>query len=259
MRDWNMNCARSDDAPVTRDTILGGRLVLFQPARGHRAGTDAVLLAALVPSGMAGRIVDIGAGVGTAGLAAALRHHALSAVLLERDPLLARLARENIGANELGARASVAECDLFARDALRDAGLREESADVVLTNPPFLDAQRNRVSQEPLRRDAHVADRPLEDWIRAALALLRPGGRFAMIHRADALPSCLDAIGSRLGGLSLHFVHPRADAAATRLLVTGIKGSRAPLAIAPPLVLHEAEGRFTEIAEALHRGDAGLA
>jgi tRNA1(Val) A37 N6-methylase TrmN6 len=98
-------------------------------------------------------------------------------------------------------------------------------------------------------------DGSLEGWVRACLALLAPHGRFAMIHRPDALPTILSAFGGRLGAVALLPIHPRAGAPAHRLLVTGAKGSRAPLCIAPPLVLHGADGRLTPEADAIHRGE----
>ena len=105
----------------------------------------------------------------------------------------------------------------------------------------------------PARDDAVS---PLEAWIVASLALLAPGGRFVMIHRPEALSAILAAIGRRLGGVALLAVHPRAEQSAHRLLVAGVKGSKAPLRIAPPLVLHQASGAFTARAEAIHRGEA---
>src|SRR5436305_2101011 len=76
----------------------------------------------------------------------------------------------------------------------------------------------------------------------AGLALLAPGGRFQMIHRADALGAVLAAFGERIGAVAIRPVHPRADAAAIRVLVGGIKGSRAPLTLLPGLTLHEPSG-----------------
>jgi tRNA1(Val) A37 N6-methylase TrmN6 len=96
----------------------------------------------------------------------------------------------------------------------------------------------------------------LEAWIEGCTRLLKPGGTFALIHRADRLSECLSHAGAKLGALTVRFVHPRAGAPAARLLLTGVKGSRGPLVVAPPLVLHGEEGRFTPAAEALHRGDA---
>jgi tRNA1(Val) A37 N6-methylase TrmN6 len=85
--------------------------------------------------------------------------------------------------------------------------------------------------------------------------MLAPGGRFVMIHRPDALSVIVAAIGSRLGSLALLPVHPAAGASAHRLLVSGLKGSKAPLRIAPGLILHQADGRLTAEAEAIHRGE----
>jgi len=46
---------------VTADAVLGGRLLLKQPRRGHRVGHDAILLAAACPVHARERVVDLGA------------------------------------------------------------------------------------------------------------------------------------------------------------------------------------------------------
>ena len=79
-----------------------------------------------------------------------------------------------------------------------------------------------------------------------------------MIHRPDALGAILAAIENRLGALALLPVHPSAGASAHRLIVSGVKGSKAPLRIAAALILHEADGRLTARADAIHRGDASI-
>ena len=71
---WSRNCAMAeapDENPsqLVIDAFLGGRLQLRQPAEGHRSGTDAVLLAAAAPADFSGLAIDVGAGVGAAGLA----------------------------------------------------------------------------------------------------------------------------------------------------------------------------------------------
>ena len=58
-------------AEFTEDAVLGGKLLLKQPRRGHRFGHDALLLAAACPARARERVVDLGAGVGAAGLALA--------------------------------------------------------------------------------------------------------------------------------------------------------------------------------------------
>ncbi|MGH6853338.1 MAG: methyltransferase, partial [Methylocella sp.] len=76
-----------------------------------------------------------------------------------------------------------------------------------------------------------------------------------LIHRPETLPQILQTLAGRAGGVTVLPVYPRQGAKAGRILVRGKKGSRAPLAIAPPLVLHDGE-RFTEAADAIHRGVA---
>lgn len=247
-----------DDRHLEPFSFLGGRLRLRQSARGHRVGTDAILLAAATPAQTEGLVLDAGAGVGAVGLTAALLAPAAEIGLVEIDPESCALARENIVANGLQARAHVFEADLLAGTSRSEAGLTNESADVVLTNPPYLSPGRARVSPDPARARAHVSAAGLESWTRACLALLRPGGTFVMIHRADALQECLESVGSRLGGLAILPIAPKAGAPAIRILLRGVKGSKAPLTLPPPLVLHGADGKFTPEAEAVHRGERGL-
>ena len=242
------------------DRLLGGRLALFQPVAGHRAGTDAVLLAAAAALGAGESFVDVGAGVGTAGLALALRCPGATGLLLEADPAAADLARRNAALNGVETRVGVVEADLFARAADRPAALRPEAASLVLTNPPFFAAGAVRASPNASRASAHVAGpRGHGDWLVAAAALLAPKGTLVMIHRPDALPALLAACAGRLGGVGLRPVLAREGADAVRILLVGAKGSRAPLRIAPPLVLHGLDGGFTAEAEAIHRGEALVA
>ena len=72
------------------------------------------------------------------------------------------------------------------------------------------------------------------------------------------MAECLEILGKGLGGVELRFVHPSADRSAIRFLLSGVKGSRAPLSILPPVILNGSDGRFTPEAEALHRGEATL-
>ncbi|MDE2363603.1 MAG: methyltransferase [Hyphomicrobiales bacterium] len=239
-----------------RAAFLGGRLRLFQPADGHRAGTDAVLLGACAPS--AGNAADVGAGVGAAGLVALVRSPALTMTSIEIDPAVAELCARNIEENGLGGRARAVCADALQPRARRTGGLADGGFDIVLTNPPFHAPGAVRISPDPRKARAHVAAGGLEAWMKASTALLAPGGLFLMIHRADALPAIFDAAQGRLGALRLLPVHARRGAPAIRILVSGRKGSRAPLALLPPLVLHETDGRFTPTADAIHRGEAGI-
>src|SRR5215471_8934505 len=144
MRDSRTNCGRMIDSlhDLTEDGFLGGRLRLRQPRSGHRAGHDAILLAAATEARAGDRVVDFGAGVGAAGLALARRVAGIDLVLVEIDEILAGLARGNATSNALPADVLVLDIEADA-SAFATAGLLPDTADAVLMNPPFNDAARH--------------------------------------------------------------------------------------------------------------------
>lgn len=243
---------------VTRDAFYGGRLSVSQPARGHRSGTDAILLAAAVSRDCAGLVYDVGAGTGVAGLGVALACPSARVCLVENDAAIAALAEAAVVENAMAGRVSVARCDVLSRD--ERAVALPGKADIIVTNPPFHDAASVRLSPDLGRRSAHALseDTTLADWIAACLDLLVARGVLIVIHHVKACPELLEALARRTGGVTLLAVHPRRDEPAHRVIVRATQGSRAPFAIAPPLVLHEGNA-FTEAAQRLHRGEATLA
>jgi len=242
---------------VSEDAVLGGRLVLRQPLRGHRFGHDAILLAAAVCAHAGEHAVDLGAGVGAAGLALARRVEGLRVTLVEKDPALARLAAENAAHNGLGDRVGAVCLDVGAPAAVfAKHRLARSSVDHVLMNPPF-NAPQNP-SADPGRRSARVASpQTLPQWAGAAKRLLRPAGVLTMIWRADGLPDVLHALAD-FGALSVLPVHPKPGAPAVRILVRAIKGRSGPLSLQPGLILADAEGRPSRQAEEALRDAAAL-
>jgi tRNA1(Val) A37 N6-methylase TrmN6 len=247
-------------AGLTEDAILGGRLRLKQPALGHRFGHDAILLAATCPARAGEQVVDLGAGVGAAGLALATRVDGCMVTLVEIDPVLAALAAENAQRNGLAARVRAVVIDTTApARAFAAAGLQQESVARVLMNPPFNDPVRQRASPNRSRRVAHAATTAtLASWVRTAALLLRPRGTLNLIWRADGIAEVLAALAPAFGGMMLLPVHPKPDAPAIRILVRATKASRAPLELLPGLVLADALGRPTPEAEAVLRSGSGL-
>lgn len=244
----------------TADRILGGRVEITQPRVGHRAGHDAVLLAAAVPAVPGDRILDLGAGVGAAAFCVAARVPQCFLTLVEIDPALAALAEQNAAANGFGNRTRVIVMDALARGAPREkAGLLVGEIDRVITNPPFHDGPRHRASPGAAKRLAHSGgDEVLVGFLRTAVAVLRPGGTVTLIHRADRPEALLAALKGRFGGITIRPIHPKPEAPAARLIITGTKGSRAPVAILPGLVLQDRYGQPTAEAEAILREGRGL-
>src|SRR5437868_9527386 len=105
MRALPTNCGPMTDpaGEFTEDAFLGGQLCLRQPKSGHRAGHDAMLLAAATPARPRDRVVEFGAGIGAAGLAVARRVAGIELALVEIDGTLASLARDNAAANAIAA------------------------------------------------------------------------------------------------------------------------------------------------------------
>ena len=244
----------AESVETTQDAVLGGRLTLRQPRRGHRVGHDAILLAAATDARDGERAVELGAGVGAAGLALAQRVAGLKVTLVEIDPVLADLAAENASHNGLSDRVRVAALDVAAdAGCWAAAGLAPGGIERVLMNPPFNDVARQNVSPDTRRRLAHAASADtLTHWIGRAGWLLAPGGTLTMIWRADGLPEVLAALAA-FGGVAVMPIYPRPNAAAIRILVRAVKDSRAPFWLAPGLTLNDADGRPSAEAEAILR------
>jgi tRNA1(Val) A37 N6-methylase TrmN6 len=223
----------------TEDAFLGGQLRLRQPRSGHRAGHDAMLLAAATSARSGDRVVDFGAGVGAAGLAVGKRVAGIELVLVEIDAMLAGFARGNAAANAIPADIIVLDVTAAA-GAFDAAGLAADSVDVVLMNPPFNDPARHRASPDKARKIAHVATAAtLDSWVHAARRILKSGGVLTLIWRADGLAEVLAALDRGFGSLAILPVHGDAATPAIRLLVRALKGGKAPTRIHAALMLND--------------------
>lgn len=243
-----------DPHDVTEDAVLGGRLRLRQPRRGHRFGHDGILLAAATDAEPGERVADFGAGVGVAGLALAARLSAVRVTLVERDPVLADLARQNIALNALAERA-----DVLCADVRAVASSLGGSADGVIMNPPFNDPVRAQSSPDRARADAHVGSAGLlADWIAAAASLLRPGGRLTLIWRSERRGEALAALRGAFGDIRVRPVVAKPDAAPIRDLIRVERGASASIAVLPAFLLNGADGKPTDAAEAVMRQAAAL-
>jgi tRNA1(Val) A37 N6-methylase TrmN6 len=244
---------------TSEDAVLGGRLRLRQSLRGHRVGHDAILLAAFTDARAGEHVVDLGAGVGAAGLALARRVEGLQVTLVEIDPDLAALAAANCELNNLADRARAVTGDAEDAAALAAIGLPAGSVDRVLMNPPFNDPRRQNVSPDPRRRLAHVAEPGLLGrWVASAAHLLKAGGVLTLIWRADGLDDVRAALAPAFGGPTVLPVYPRTGAPAIRVLVRATKGAVGAIAEESGLILNGPNGRPTEEAESVLREGATL-
>jgi tRNA1(Val) A37 N6-methylase TrmN6 len=239
----------------TEDRLLGGRITVRQPARGYRAGLDALLLAAACDARPGERVVEAGCGPGAALLAAAVRCGDLSFTGVERDPDALELAAQNVVLNRLQDRVEVRAGDVrqpFARIGLAPF-------DAAMANPPFFDDPARLRAPSPEKRSAWMAEGGLSVWTRWLIKAVREGGAITLIHRADRLGDLLALLAPKAGSFQVRAVHPYADAPAKRVLVRAVKTGKAPLRLLPPLVLHSRDGgAYRPEAVALLEGRAGL-
>lgn len=225
------------DAQLTRDKFLNGQLNIWQPKTGYRAATDPVLLAAACPAKPAQTVLDLGCGVGAAGLCLSARTQA-TVTGLELLSDYATLARRN--AVENGQNMQVFEGDLAAMPPT----LKEQSFDHVIMNPPFYGPGAR--AADPGRAVGRQEQTRLSDWVDAGLRRLQPGGTLTVIQLIDRLPEIIVALNGRAGGLEIKPLSPRRQKVATRFILKAKKGSRGKARLANPLILHDGEAHISD-------------
>ncbi len=244
---------------TSTDDFLGGRLNIIQPRSGHRAGSDAVFLAAAVPARHGARVLDVGAGVGVSGLCVLSRVPGAQVTAVEIDRELCALADQNAARNGFSDRFTTVNADVTApTKALREVGLLREGYDEIIANPPFHAEGAVRAAPDRARAAAHVMEREgLSAWVRFFATYAASKGRLTLIHRAEALSELLSLLDGRFGDIAVFPLFPKQGEPATRIIVQGRKGSRADLRLLTGLVLHKPDGNYAARAEAvLREGEA---
>jgi tRNA1(Val) A37 N6-methylase TrmN6 len=243
---------------LTEDGFLNGRLRILQPEKGYRAGIDAVFLAASIPCAAGDKVFEAGLGTGVAALCLAHRVPGLEITGIETAARYAMLAEENARRNACGAGLKVIHGDI--KDVLRkDSALLPAPGSMahVFANPPYFEDGKATPSPVALKAQAHhFGPEDLDIWVKAMHLLLEPRGTATIIYRAEALTQLLATVEGRFGDITVAPLFPRAGLAATRIIVQGIKGSRAPVQLLPGLLLHGDDGKFTAAAEAVLREGA---
>lgn len=245
---------------LTEDGFLGGRLRVLQPEKGFRAGIDSVFLAAAIPCQPGEAVFEAGIGPGVAALCLLARNPEVSVTGLEVASRYAMICEENARRNAMQDRLRVIHADV--REALRrdQVGMPAPGSFAhAMVNPPFFDEGKSTPSPHLLKSQAHAfGPDDLDLWAKLLHAMLRPRGSVTAVHRAETLGPLLDSMQNRFGDIRIAPLFPRRGAAASRILVQGIKGSRAPLQILPGLVLHGDGNDFTPEADAVLRGGAAF-
>jgi tRNA1(Val) A37 N6-methylase TrmN6 len=242
------------------DEFLRGRIGVLQPEQGHRAGSDAVFLAASVAAKPGMHVLDAGAGVGVAGICLLSRIPGVAVTAVEIDPRLSALAENNAARNGFAASFATVTADVTEpAEALHAEGLKREGYAEVMANPPFYREGAVRAAPDAARKAAHVMQEGmLEAWVRFFATVAAPKGCLTLIHRPEALTELLPLLEGRFGAITLFPLFAKVGGPATRVILRAQKGSRQALRLLPGLVLHEREGRYTPAAEAVLREGQAL-
>lgn len=222
---------------VTFDTLLRGRVGLYQPARGYRTSLDPIWLTSFLAPPF-GRFADIGCGTGAVSFLLLARDPGATGVGIELQPRLGALAERSATRNDFGARFALHLGDV------REAAAGLGAFDLVVTNPPYRPLGTGVLPPDSERSIAnHEVALTLAQWLDAAVALMAPAARLGVVFPADRAGELEDALRARaLVPTRLRPVVPQAGQTPTRILVEA-RREGTPV-VEPALVVH-AGGHFT--------------
>ena len=201
------------------------------------------------------RVLDVGCGVGTAGLCLVRRVPNVKMAGVELQPELQALATLNAEKNGLSSRAHFARGDIRAKGGL----LAARSFDHVFSNPPYIAGSKGRSSDS---RRADISKRETEadlaEWIDAMLYWVKERGHITIIHRADRLHEIIELLSPRVGALRVCPVWPKRGRNANRVIVQGRREAKAGMTLSPGIVVRHHDDTVTREMEEIQRHGLGL-
>ena len=217
---------------ITEDGFLGGRLQLYQPKTGYRAGIDPVLLAAACPARSGEHVLELGCGVGVASLCLMARVPEVQLYGVEILPEYAQLARDNAAKNNFEFEVQVGDV------SAQPTPFNSREFHQIIMNPPYFLAQSSSISPDTGRASGRAELVELSIWVQTAAKRLRPKGYLTLIQRVERLPDILASLNMRLGSISVQPLAPRAGRAPHLVLVRARKAGRAAFELLPTRNLH---------------------
>ena len=224
------------------DLMRSGR-VIIQDEREFCFSMDSVLIAHFPRFKKNARVIDLGTGTGVIPLLIADDVQEICAV--ELNARMVDLARRNVELNGLSKKISVVAGDYRRHREL----FKAESFDAAIANPPYTpikNGEANRISG--IARARHEFTATLDDVVTAARYVLKFRGAFYMIHLASRLCEIVDALHRRQMEMKrLRMIHPKAGRDANLIMLEAVVGANVGnLQILPPLIVHNADGSYTD-------------
>lgn len=233
------------------DLHRGGYHIIQDPGR-FCFGVDAVILSGFAQVKPGESVLDLGTGTGVIPVLLAAKTEGKHFAGLEIQAESAEMAARSVRLNELEERVSIVEGDIKNAAALFGGS----SFDVVVSNPPYMNGGGGLVNPNEAKAIArHEIFCTLEDVAAAAGKILRPKGRFYMIHRPHRLTDILTVLRQyNLEPKRLRFVHPYVEKPPTMVLVEAGRGGRPMVKVEAPLVIYRAPGEYTEEIHQIYYG-----
>jgi len=247
---------KHDNLEIIETTLLRGRVKLLQPKVGFHASIDTVFLAAAVALKDRCKVLDVGCGVGSAGLCAISRNKNISLTGIDIQRELVDIASQNASLNSVHE-----QCRFFQGDIQNEKIIPDNEFNAVIMNPPYLEGGTHTPSPEKIKATSHgehISGATLEDWVKYAHRKLKQGGHLTLIHRADRLDDVIVALEKKrwFGSLIIYPLWSHEGEDAKRVIISARKERYAPLVLKPGMVIHEKDGNYTEAAQRI-LGDAG--
>ncbi len=245
----------SDQQETTLDYLFQDIISIEQPAKGFRFGIDAILLAASVASTKKINILDVGCGVGTVSLALAQRIEECRIMGIDKQHPYVRLASKNIKENLFQHKIEV----LWAEIEKPPPRLAAASYDVVVTNPPFFEPNNARPSPQELKARANhfTAEMNLAKWLNFCLLMLKSKGFCYLILPAKDLGNVISILHAKAGWCEVFPIFSKSGQPASRVIIKCQKNIKGDDILYQGLVIHNADGSYTnEAAKVIHGGKA---
>ena len=231
-------------ASYTTDTFFNGRIQVKQNRTGYRFSIDAVLLAYQAAPRSGDKVIDLGTGCGIISLVMAFRNPDITVYAIEVQEKLAQVAIANVKNNHLQDRITVLGADMKTIKPDMTAG----PVDLVVCNPPYRRPGSGRISPHNQRAVArHELKANLQDVTGSARRMLKTAGRFVVIYTAERTTDIFCQM--RTDGIEpkcIRTIHSNSRSEAKLVLIEGIKGGNPGLKIAPPLMVYDENGDYTD-------------
>ena len=217
---------------------------IIQNARKFCFGMDAVLLSGFARVKAGERVLDLGTGTGIIPILLRGKTPGRNFTGLEIQEESADMARRSVAYNHL--EDSISIVTGYIRDAA--ALFRAASFDVVTSNPPYMTDSHGLVNPDlPKAIARHELLCSLEDVVRGAAGVLRPGGRFYLVHRPFRLAEIMTVlVRYRLEPKRMRLVYPFVEKEPNMVLLEAVQGGNSRITVEKPLIVYREPGVYTE-------------